>query len=83
MSCLGGFSPGGFWQGGFCPGGFCPGVYVRGVFVWGVFVLEPTGIGFYMCGKIADILATGKALSVNFILSLIKKHQNLKQYFKD
>ena len=25
-----------------------------------------------MCGKIADILATEKALSVNFILSLIK-----------
>ena len=25
-----------------------------------------------MCGKIADILATEKSLSVNFILSLIK-----------
>ena len=25
-----------------------------------------------MCGKFADILATEKALSVNFILSLIK-----------
>ena len=31
-----------------------------------------TGIDFYMCGKLADILATEKALSVNFILSLIK-----------
>ena len=29
-----------------------------------------TGIGFYMCGT--DILATEKAISVNFILSLIK-----------
>ena len=32
----------------------------------------PTGIGFYMCGKFADILATEKAFSVNFMLSLIK-----------
>ena len=31
-----------------------------------------TGIGSYMCGKFADILATEKAHSVNFILSLIK-----------
>ena len=37
-----------------------------------------TGIGFYMCGKFADILATEKALSVNFILSLIKKTPKLK-----
>ena len=35
-----------------------------------------TGIGFYMCGKFADILATEKAVSVNFILGLIKKRQN-------
>ena len=31
-----------------------------------------TGIGFYMCGKLADILTAEKALSVNIILSLIK-----------
>ena len=31
-----------------------------------------TGICIYMCGKFADILATEKVLSVNFILSLIK-----------
>ena len=37
------------------------------------FVNVLTGIGFfYMCGKFADILVTEKALSVNFILSLIK-----------
>ena len=36
------------------------------------FVNVLTGIGFCMCGKFADILATEKALSVNFILSLIK-----------
>ena len=36
------------------------------------FVNVLTGIGFYMCRKFADILATEKALSVNFILSLIK-----------
>ena len=36
------------------------------------FVHVLTGIGFYMCGKFADILATEKALSVNFILRLIK-----------
>ena len=41
-----------------------------------LFVKVLTGIGFYMRGKIADILATEKALSVNFILSLIKKQQN-------
>ena len=33
---------------------------------------DMTGIGFYMCGKFADILATEKAFSVNFMLSLIK-----------
>ena len=36
------------------------------------FVNVLTGIGFYMCGKFADILATEKAFSVNFMLSLIK-----------
>ena len=36
------------------------------------FVNILTGTGFYVCGKFADILATEKALSVNFILSLIK-----------
>ena len=36
------------------------------------FVNVLTRIGFYMCGKFADILETEKALSVNFILSLIK-----------
>ena len=36
------------------------------------FVNVLTGIGFYMCGKFADILATEKALSVNFIFGLIK-----------
>ena len=35
------------------------------------FVNVLTGIGFYMCGKFVDILATEKALSVNFIPSLI------------
>ena len=37
-----------------------------------------TGIGFYMGGKFADILATEKALSVNFILSLINKNAKTK-----
>ena len=37
-----------------------------------------TGIDFYICGKFADILATEKALSVNFILSLIKKNTKTK-----
>ena len=36
------------------------------------FVNVLTGIGFYMCGKFADILATEKAFSVNFMLSLTK-----------
>ena len=36
-----------------------------------IFLNILTGIGFYMCGKFADILPTEKALSVNFILSLI------------
>ena len=31
--------------------------------------------GFYMCGKFADILATEKALSVDFILNLIKNNK--------
>ena len=42
------------------------------------FVNILTGIGLYMCGKIADILATEKALSVDFILSLIKKNTKTK-----
>ena len=37
-----------------------------------------TGIGFCMCGKFADILATEKAFSVNFILNLIKKNTKTK-----
>ena len=36
------------------------------------FVNVLTGIGFYICGKFADILAIEKALSVNLILSFIK-----------
>ena len=36
------------------------------------FVNVLTGIGFYMCGKFADILATEKAFSVNFMHGLIK-----------
>ena len=36
------------------------------------FVHVLTGIGFHMCGKFADIPAAEKALSVNFILRLIK-----------
>ena len=41
------------------------------------FVNILTEIGFYIYGKIADILATEKANSVNFILSLIKKTPKL------
>ena len=47
------------------------------------FVNILTGIGFNMYGKFADVLAIEKALSVNFIVSLIKKTPKLNQYFKD
>ena len=40
--------------------------------IYYMFLNVLAGIGFYMCGKFADILATEKALSINFILSLIK-----------